>query len=315
VARFYAHTVSEKTREKNYDIVFSPDTIPIAFLNTQVPVVLWADATFNSLVTTNPRCRNRRKTYYEDGEELEQAAYARAALCVFSSEWAAESAREHYGIDARKVKVIPFGANVDDDESVTKEDVRAAINKRNNGKVRLLFAAVDFKGKGGPKVLEVLRHLLILKVPAELRILGCTPEIPSVLRPHVKVDGYISKRSEDGKRQIAEAFLSSHWLVVLSVAECYGLVFAEASRYGVPSVGNEVGGISTIIRDQSHGKLFPVNATSVEIAEYIASVSQTEEYVRMAAAAYRDYQQRLNWRAAGAALAACVQLPWIPSCR
>lgn len=307
IAEFYAKAVMERLRGKRHDVIVCPGSIPVAFLKTDVPIVIWSDATFNSLATTYPNYTNRTKGYYKDGERLEQAAYKTATLCVFSSEWAAKSAVEYYGLNAQKVKVIPFGANVEDDSEISGKDVEAAAVSRSPKKVRLLFAGVDFKRKGGDKVLEVLRELIRLPVPAELHIIGCTPEIPSTLQRHVEVHGFVSKRTEEGRQKVAQAFLSAHWLILLPVAECAAVVFAEASRYGVPCVSNRVGGISTIIRDESHGKLFPANATPAEIAQYIASVSlNTDRYIKMAVGAYREYQERLNWRVAGRAFAACV---------
>jgi glycosyltransferase involved in cell wall biosynthesis len=308
VAKFYAQAVMDQLKGKRYDVIVSPGSIPVAFLETDVPIAIWADATFDSLVTTYSGYMNRTKEYFEDGEKLERAAYRRAALCAFSSEWAAKSAMEHYAVEPRKVKVIPFGANVDDDENLKEADVKAAIAGRGKERVRLLFVGVDFERKGGAKVLEVLQELLRLRALVELHIVGCAPEIPHALRRRVVVHGFIGKRTEEGRQKIAKTFLSSHWLILLPAAECYGLVFAEANRYGVPCIGNRVGGVSTIIQDERNGRLFAPNASCVEIAEYIASVSlDNDRYAGMAAAAYREYQVRLNWRVAGSTFAACVR--------
>jgi glycosyltransferase involved in cell wall biosynthesis len=215
---------------------------------------------------------------------------------------------EHYAVEPRKVKVIPFGANVDDDEDLKEADVKAAIAGRDKQRVRLLFVGVDFERKGGPKVLEVLQELLRLRALAELHIVGCKPEIPYALRRHIVVHGFISKRTDEGRQKIAETFLSSHWLILLPAAECYGVVFAEANRYGVPCISNRVGGIPTIIQDEHNGRLFAPNASCVEIAQYIASVTLDDDrYAGTAGAAYREYQTRLNWRVAGSTLAACVR--------
>jgi len=305
IATVLAKAVAAKLQTAPYDLVVSPGSIPVAFLETDVPIVIWADATFHSLATTYPECRNKTRSYYEDGEALERMALWRASLCVYSSEWAAQSAIEHYGVEARKVKVIPFGANVDDD--VSDDDIQAAIAQRCNGPMRLLFIGVDFMRKGGPKVLEVTRELLRLEVPVELHIIGCTPDVPELLRPHTTVHGFISKASREGREKIAAAFLRSSWLILLPSAECYGLVFAEANRYGVPCIASRVGGIPTIVRDDCNGKLFTSDAAAGEIARYIAQASsQTDRYRGMAIASHKEYEARLNWRVAGKAFADSV---------
>ncbi len=303
-ARFYAQVVMERMQGKHYDLIVSPGAIPVAFVRSDVPLVIWADATFDSLITTYPAYSKMTRGYYRDGEKLEREAFGRAALCIFSSDWAAQSAIVHYGIPEQKVKVIPFGANLNDPD----DDVKAALDQRAADKVKLLFVGYDFERKGGPKIFGVLEALLGLQVPAELHIIGCSPEPPDLLRPHVRVHGVVSKKTADGRRELVQAFQSSHWLLLLSQAECYGLVLAEANRYGVPCIGNQVGGIPTIIKDDCNGKLFPVDAAPLEIARYIAAVSRDRDrYLQMAAAAEQEYRTRLNWRVAGSAFVACVR--------
>lgn len=303
VARFYAKTVMERLKGR-YDVIVSPGTIPVAFVKSEVPIAIWADATFRSLVTTYQGYGGMTKAYYRDGEALEHQALARASLCVFSSEWAAQSAIRDYGADERKVKVIPFGANVEEDQY---EDVDAAIATRDRRKVTLLFVGYDFVRKGGPKLLQILRELHALRIAAELDIIGCTPEIPEKLKAHVRVHGILSKKTSEGRECLAKAFLCAHWLVLLSEAECYGLVLAEANRYGVPCISNRVGGIPTIIRDNHNGKLFPAGADARDIAAYIAGMSLDRSgYTQMAINAFAEYRTRLNWRVAGSRFVSCL---------
>ncbi|TSA49979.1 MAG: glycosyltransferase [Sphingobacteriales bacterium] len=37
--------------------------------------------------------------------------------------------------------------------------------------------------------------------------------------------------------------------MVPSRAECYGIVFAEASSYGLPSVSTDTGGVSAVVKE------------------------------------------------------------------
>jgi len=305
-AKFIAQSAMAKLAGRQFDLIFSPGTIPLAYADAPAPIVTWTDATFHGIINSYPEYRSMTRGYYREGESLERIALERAGLCLYSSEWAADSAIKDYGIPASKVKVIPFGANVSDHFS--DDDIRTAISRRESGKIRLLFVGVEFVRKGGPKVLSVLENLLRLGIPAELEIMGCAPEIPDALRSHTRVSGFVSKRDEQGRRKIADAFLSAHWLILLPSAEAYGLVFAEANRYGVPCVATQCGGIPTIIRNDVNGKLFPESAPVEDIALYLASMSRDHErYTQMAEAAYQEYRTRLNWRTSGETFAACVQ--------
>ena len=50
VAKFYAQAVMDQLRKKRYDLIVAPGSIAVAFLETDVPIVLWEDATFDSLI-------------------------------------------------------------------------------------------------------------------------------------------------------------------------------------------------------------------------------------------------------------------------
>src|SRR6185436_3482760 len=91
------------------------------------------------------------------GHAMEQRAIDRAALAIYSSDWAASSAIARYHADRNKVKVVPFGANIE--ESRTLEEVRAMIAARPRDVCRLLFVGVGWERKGGDIAIEVARLL------------------------------------------------------------------------------------------------------------------------------------------------------------
>ena len=48
--RSYARQVKAALSDIDADVVFSPGTIPIAYLKTDKPIVFWTDATFDGMV-------------------------------------------------------------------------------------------------------------------------------------------------------------------------------------------------------------------------------------------------------------------------
>jgi glycosyltransferase involved in cell wall biosynthesis len=92
----------------------------------------------------------------------------------------------------------------------------------------------------------------------------------------------------------------SHFLIVPSIAECYGLVFCEANSYGVPCIAQKVGGIPTIIRDNINGYLFEPGSSILNYCNYISQLfSNYKEYKQLALSSFNEYQSRLNWTVAG----------------
>jgi glycosyltransferase involved in cell wall biosynthesis len=85
-----------------------------------------------------------------------------------------------------------------------------------------------------------------------------------------------------------------------SKAECYGLVYAEASSFGLPSLAADVGGVSTVVRDGKNGRLFKLEDEPEKYAEYIQQlISSRAAYEQLSLSAFQEYAERLNWTVAG----------------
>jgi glycosyltransferase involved in cell wall biosynthesis len=292
-AKFCSDHIAQTLRSVECDVVFSTGTIPIAYLETAKPIVFWADATFAGMVDFYPEFTNLCSETIRHGNKLEQSALSRCTLAIYSSEWAANTAVQSYDVDPSKVRVVPFGANLDCSRDF--EDIaRSAAARKTFNVIKLLFAGVDWFRKGGDIALKVAALLNQRGIRTELHIVGCTPELN--LPDFVKVHGFISKTTEEGRRELDELFADSHFLILPARAECFGLVLAEANSFGVPCLATNVGGISTAVKDGINGKLFPAGASPETYGEYI--VSSKSEYERLALSSFREFTERLNWSTA-----------------
>jgi glycosyltransferase involved in cell wall biosynthesis len=292
IAKLCSDQIEQTLRSVECNVVFSPGTIPIAYLETAKPIIFWADATFAGMVDFYPEYTNLCSETIRHGNELEQSALARCTLAIYSSEWAANTAVQNYDVDPSKVRVVPFGANLDcsrDFEDVARSAGRKAFNV-----IKLLFVGVDWFRKGGDIALKVAALLNEHGTRTELHVVGCTPDLN--LPDFVKVHGFISKTTEEGRRKLDELFAESHFLILPARAECFGLVLAEANSFGVPCLATNVGGISTALKDDINGKLFPAGAGPEAYSEYI--VSSKSDYRRLALSSFREFSERLNWSTA-----------------
>lgn len=80
------------------------------------------------MVDFYPNYTNLSASTIVNGNKLEQLALDRCSLAVYSSEWAAESAIRNYNVHPDKVKVIPFGANLECSRSYS--DIQNIIRNR-----------------------------------------------------------------------------------------------------------------------------------------------------------------------------------------
>ncbi len=99
--------------DNDTDIIFSPSSIPIAKLEIEKPVVFHTDATFAGMMEYHKKFSSLCKETIGFGNLMEQAAIDRCDLAICSSDWAAETTIRFYSAPREKVKVIPFGANIE----------------------------------------------------------------------------------------------------------------------------------------------------------------------------------------------------------
>jgi glycosyltransferase involved in cell wall biosynthesis len=301
--RNYARQVAARLREIAPDVVFSPGSIPIAQLDCKQPIVIWTDATFASLVDFYPGFQRLCRHTLRDGHAMEQAALDRCSLVIYSSEWAAESALKDYRVSPAKVKVVPFGANLECKR--TRTEVSALVAARPRDRCKLLFVGVDWKRKGGDLAVATAERLNSGGVAAELIVMGCVPSGP--VPSYVRVVPYVNKGTAEGAALLDNTFAEAHFLLLPSVAECCAVVLAEACAFGVPSVVADVGGVRTAVRDGVNGAVFAREKFVDQATTYICELFRNPAgYRQLAAGAFAEFERRLNWRVAGAAVANLV---------
>jgi glycosyltransferase involved in cell wall biosynthesis len=116
----------------------------------------------------------------------------------------------------------------------------------------------------------------------------------------VQVEGYVSKRTPSGIARLAKLYARSHFLVMPSTSEAYGLVYAEAAAFGVPSVATRTGGVPTVVVDGETGILDDPHATAESYAGRILGLMKDRpRYEVMAHAAAARAATMLNWDVAG----------------
>lgn len=294
VGRAYARQVSLRLADLDIDCIFSPGTIPIAYLDTRLPVVYWTDAPFAAVVGYYAVYSNLCKASIVAGHRMERAAISRADAAVYSSAWAAESAMHAYGADPAKVHVLPFGPNLKSEPNY--REVAALIEKRPRDGCRLLFLGVDWFGKGGDRALAVASKLVDLGIPTRLTVVGPPAgDIPeSGLIDYL---GFIDKSTPSGEAEIVRLLGESHFLCLPSRAESFGIVFCEASAYGVPSVSIRTGGIASPVRHNTNGYLFDeYSFIDSAVAAIAACLTNYDDlYIPLALASHEEYRSRLNW--------------------
>jgi glycosyltransferase involved in cell wall biosynthesis len=299
--RAYGKHFSQLLAEKKYDVaVVSASIASAAGIKSNTPIVYINDRVIAGAmnyhkVLTQLFAFSKQQSLANDKHAIDQSS-----LSVFCSDWAADAAKK-IAEDHSKVKMIPFGANLE-----TIPDTPPAIEFPSQ-KIRLLFVGVNWEDKGGPVAYAAFRNLVDSGIEAELTIAGCTP--PSdVIQPGVNAVGFLNKNVPAEFEKLNALFRTSHFFILPTKYEAYGLVFCEAGANGIPALAPATGGIPTIIEDGVTGFLLPENSVGKAYADKMRFlIENPERWQNMRKAAYAKYIDQLNWDAWGTAMNAALK--------
>ncbi len=286
---------SEKIAEGEYDLVLAPGgSEAVAFLQTDLPIVLYSDATWDLAVDYYLPYSRLIGSVRSSGETIERRALEKASLILYSSHWAEESAINHYGIPSEKVFVPYLGANF-----LTPPKREEVLPRVPGEKLRLLMVGVHWENKGGPVALRVMEELRARGYDAELTVAGCTvPE--EVSHPNLTVVPFLNKQIPEEYARFKALWTDADFFILPSRFEAAGLVFCEASAYGLPILAARTGGIPSIVVEGKNGYTIPHDDEPSGYVERIVQLREDPDaYTRLAESARTEYEERLNWETWG----------------
>ncbi|MBM3415897.1 MAG: glycosyltransferase family 4 protein [Bacteroidetes bacterium] len=289
-ANYFSKKLTRELKKRPVDVLFvSASSQMIAYVETDIPVIYMTDATFQQLQGYYPGFSNLARYNVRKGIELDKKAFQKASHCMLASDWNKISAVNDYGINSGKISVAPCGANLDRIPNAEE------INFKRNGICNLLFLGVDWERKGGDIALETYRKLKQDGINAHLHIIGCVPPY-EIKDSGITVIPYLDKNKDEDFRQLHQIFLQTDCLLLPTRAECAGIVFSEASAYGIPSITTDTGGVSTYVKDGINGFALPHSAAAGSYAEKIGQLFFDQHAFRnLKQSARKYYEEKLNW--------------------
>lgn len=293
----YANIIQEKIKRcgENYDAIFSIGTLPVTYLKTEIPIYIYTDGTVNLL-----------KNYYDDFSNFSNKTINKLnyfeinslnkATKIFSaSEWLKESIVNDYNIDSDKVKVVKIGANFE--SNLNYSQINKLISRRSEKEIiRLLFVGVDWKRKGGEKVVDIANKLIERGIKVHVDFVGIKKRIINGAKFEYKFFGFLDKSNDEDSKKLFKLYEEASYFILPTKAECVGSVFCEAASFGLPSISNNTGGISSLVKNNITGKLFYENETTEIIADFIKeNFNKKVKYKEMSVNAYKSFYEELNW--------------------
>lgn len=293
-SQYFGRRIDRRLGRGEFDLLLAPAaSVEAAHIESDIPLVYISDATFALMQEVYPIFSSMGKAAVTE-HRFEQAVIDRADLLVYPSHWAARSAMHSYAADPDKVRVIPFGANLD-----TSPVREACLGRHIKDRLELLFLAKEWERKGGEIAFHTLLDLLEHGVDARLTVCGTVPPAP-FRHERMTVIPYLNKNIPEQRARFEEVLSRSHLLLLPTRAECYGVVFCEAAAYGLPVYATDVGGVGTIVENGVNGHLLPPAAGGADFSRLIRETAlDPSTYMRLNTESRRRYEERLNWEVWG----------------
>lgn len=300
-ARQYAGQASARLNPGS-EAVLSTISSVIPFLQTNLPIALYTDATFANLTEYYDHFSNLSRLSRLEGDRLEKLAFDRCDHLFFASQWAADSAVNYYAVDPSKVSVVPFGANLP--EYPTTQQAGELIKSKTLSIPTFLFVGVEFERKGGRLAVALVEEFLRRGINARLVMVGMRNLDEYRLPSFVEDAGFLDKSNPADWQRLKQYFETAHFFLLPSQRECFGVVYAEASAFGLPSIALNTGGVGTALRHAVNGLLFEPGIHAGDLAAYLLPLLMDDAaYKAMCHNARRRFDEELNWDVAGKSLA------------
>jgi glycosyltransferase involved in cell wall biosynthesis len=280
------------------DAVLSISSQCVAFLeHPGKPVFLFCDApwlAWQQAYAAEPRTRPLRMEWFA---AQEAKAARRIDGLFFGSDWAISEAMRLYGGGERlreRLHAVPLGANLV--PTRPREEVLQCVATRSPDQIELLYVGKDWERKGGPLAVEVAALLHARGERVRLHIVGCAPPLAPETNAFVTVHGLLYQSDPEQKAKLLRLFERSHFFLVPTTAECFGIVFAEAQAFALPPISRAVHAVPSVIADNKTGILMEPAAPAADYVQRILQLWKNQPaYRQMAEAGRNRYEELLNW--------------------
>ncbi|MDP9883343.1 glycosyltransferase involved in cell wall biosynthesis [Sinomonas atrocyanea] len=203
----------------------------------RVPAVTYDDATLLQMYRHPNSDISRSRfpdAHVQRWVRRQQESTRSAELCCVSTEWAARSFRDDYGIPHSRIAVVGMGHF-----SAARPDLR-----RDWSSPKFLFVGVDWRRKNGDRVLAAFERLRRVIPNAHLDLVG---HHPSLNMPGVHGHGFLPREDPRAQAVLARLFAEATCFVLPSEFDPSPIAYLEAASAGLPVIATSEGGAAELL--------------------------------------------------------------------
>jgi len=287
------YRIPRKTVLDKFDVIISAMASGALFkIKTNKPIIFVSDTVWSAF--SRYYFDNIPSFNIESGNLIERTALNKCSHIVLASKWAKNSCCHDYGINDSKISVIEFGANIESEYISSILSLRK--NKHKIDYFNVIFIGADWNRKGGEIAFNTIRWLNSNGIKTIFHIIG-PKKIPLYIKEYsnVRYYGFLNKNCPDDYNRLCDIWSKADLLLLPTKAECAGIVFAEASALGVPSISYDTGGVSSYVINNVNGYLLSIGATHEQFGFLIKEKIQTGDLFNISKSAMALANSKYTW--------------------
>jgi len=293
VSKNFAQQIELKLNKyKDIDFLLTFDSSLVAYLKVNIPIILWTDLLYSDYYDHYFKNYKISKETKNSIKKIEKKALKNCHRVILCSNWALNKAKFKYKKLFYKFRLVHFGPNFK--TSIRKNKIDQLILRRSKKKLSLITLSVNWERKGLDKVLSLNKILNNKGLNSQVTIIGVKNK--KIKDKKIKIINFVNKNNILGEKKISNNLLKSHFHILFSNSEAYGVSLIEANSRALPNISFKIGGISQIVKKGVNGMLFKKNAELQFIANYIIKTFKDyKKYKKLAKSSYDEYNKYFSY--------------------
>ena len=291
---YSAYKVKKELKKKIYSYIFSPTTtIFLKLDNVKVIKISCCDTLVPGLY----------EFYYNHNYlsdlKAEEECLNNIDYLLMPTKWSEKQLSKLNSKNKPKVIISPFGYSICIDKIQTPEDKWKSIY--HNKKINFITIISDWERKGGDITLKILFLLKNkINIDISLHIVGelNKRELSGINNFGIDIilHGKINKNDINSLNKFNNLLDSSHFFILPSRGEAFGISVCEAKYFGIPTLVSNNGGIGEIIENEVDGFILNNDDNLTIIVDKIADLINFKyKYIEMSYNAKSSSEMLFNW--------------------
>jgi len=183
------------------------------------------------------------------------------------------------GARAQKIELIPPG--------LLLPKMR---EKKNDGRIKILFVGIWFERKGGHLLLQAYKKLSKKFANLELTVIGPMPKKYKIEGLNINHKDYVPR-----ERLLREYFPNTDILVLVPPkAEGFGFVVLEAASFGIPTIVSDVYALPEIVENAKTGFVIQTGNSAQLVEKLEVLINDSKLRLKFGEQARRRFRQKFS---------------------